>query len=231
MSAFRKIAESLPDTVSLNLAEWEKTISFRTPAEPLLNLQIFDMLARATSRRQQVEIIYRKPGHEREKRVLDPYHLANINGEWFLFAFDHLRKDIRTFAPGRIKHARLTGKTFRRPEKFSVEQTLRNSFGVHSGKGVHDVVIHFDREVADYIREKRWHSSQTLRSIPGGGVALQMRVSSLPEVERWVLSWSGHAVPVAPSELVSAVKQAAQDTLLSVAKGRRARRKIPGQTR
>ena len=217
LSAFRKIANSLPDAVSLNLADWEQTISFRTRAEPILNLQIFDLLAKATSRCQQVQITYRKPGQKKpEKRILDPYHLANINGEWFLFAFDHLRKDIRTFVPGRITDAKLTGETFERPEKFSVEKTLRDSFGVHSGKGVHHVVIHFDPTVADYIREKRWHPSQKLRPLRGGGVALQMQISSLAEVERWILSWSGHAVPAAPPELVESVKRAAQQTLAGV---------------
>jgi len=231
ISAFKKIADSLPDTVSLNLAEWEQTISFRTRAEPILNLQIFDSLAKATSGQQQLEITYRKPGQEKpETRVVDPYHLANVNGEWFLFAFDHLRTDIRTFVPARIRQARLTGKKFKRPEKFSVEQTLRGSFGVHSGKGRHDVVIHFDPTVADYIREKRWHPSQKLRPLPRGGVALHMQISSLAEVERWILSWSGHAVPVAPAELVGSVKQAAQQTLQQIATASR-KKNISRQTR
>src|SRR5947207_2522703 len=42
LSAIRKIEQSLPDTISLNLAEVEQTISFRTSAEPILNLPIFD---------------------------------------------------------------------------------------------------------------------------------------------------------------------------------------------
>lgn len=219
ISAFKKIAESLPDTVSLNLADWEQTISFRTSAEPILNLKIFDTLAKAASRHQQIELIYRKPGQQQtEKRTVDPYHLANINGEWFLFAYDHLRKDIRTFVPVRIKSVRVTGKTFVRPERFSVQKTLRDSFGVQSGKAMHDVVIHFDASVADYIREKRWHPSQKLRALPRGAVALRMQVSSLPEVQRWILSWSGNAIPVAPPELVASVKRAAQQTLLHVAR-------------
>jgi predicted DNA-binding transcriptional regulator YafY len=45
LSAFKKMAESLPDTVSLNLSDWEQTISFRTRAEPVLNLKNFDQLA------------------------------------------------------------------------------------------------------------------------------------------------------------------------------------------
>jgi predicted DNA-binding transcriptional regulator YafY len=231
ISAFKKIADSLPDTVSLNLADWEQTISFRTRAEPILNLEIFDTLAKATSGQQQLEITYRKPGQDTpETRLVDPYHLANINGEWFLFGFDHLRKDIRTFVPGRIREARLTGKKFKRPEKFSVEQTLRGSFGVHSGKGRHDVVIHFDASVADYIREKRWHPSQKLRPLPRGGVALAMQISSLAEVERWILSWSGHAVPAAPPELVESVKRAAKQTLQQIAGGSR-KKNISRQTR
>ena len=90
VSAFKKMAASLPDTISLNLAEWEQTISFRTSAEPILNLEMFDVLAKATAQRQQLKLIYRKPGQkETEVRLVDPYHLANINGEWFLFAYDH----------------------------------------------------------------------------------------------------------------------------------------------
>jgi len=34
LTAFKKLERSLPDTVSLNLAEWTQTISFRTTAEP-----------------------------------------------------------------------------------------------------------------------------------------------------------------------------------------------------
>ena len=70
---------------------------------------------RPPTARRQLELTYRKPGQQQpEQRIVDPYHLANINGEWFLFAFDHLRKDLRTFVPARIKAIRPTGKTFER---------------------------------------------------------------------------------------------------------------------
>jgi predicted DNA-binding transcriptional regulator YafY len=211
LSAFRKMAASLPDTVSLNLAEWDSTISFRTSAEPMLNLESFDALAQAAARRQQLELTYRKPGHkDTEQRVVDPYHLANINGEWFLFAYCHLRKDVRTFAPGRIQAVRPTGRTFVRPQRFSLERRLRDSFGVLSGQGDFDVVIRFDEVVADYIREKRWHPSQQLRELPDGGLELRLRLSSLAEVQRWTLGWGGHATPLQPPQLVDLVRDSAR---------------------
>lgn len=214
LSAIRKMELALPQTISLDLADVERTISFRTRAEPLLDLKVFETLAGATSSCQQLELTYRKPGQNQpERRVIDPYHLANINGEWFLFAYDHLRKDIRTFVPARIKAVRPTGKIFTRPQRFSLERRLRDSFGVLSGEGNFEVVIRFNPEVADYIREKKWHDSQRLRELKGGGVELQLTLSSLSEVERWVLGWAGHAVVVRPPELARAVKQAARRIL------------------
>lgn len=214
LSAIQKMEQSLPDTISLSLTDIDQTISFRTRAEPILNLAVFDTLARATAAHQQLELTYRKPGQQQtEQRIVDPYHLANINGEWYLFAFDHLRKDIRTFVPARMKAIQHTGKTFARPHKFSLEKRLRDSFGVQSGHGQYDVVIRFNASVADYIREKKWHDSQDLRELKDGGVELRLTLSSLAEVERWVLSWGGNAVVLRPAELAGAVRQAAQRIL------------------
>jgi proteasome accessory factor B len=214
LSAFKKMAASLPDTVSLNLADWERTISFRTSAEPILNLETFDTLAKATAQRKQLQLTYRKPGRrDTELRVVDPYHLANINGEWFLFAWCHLRQDIRTFVPARIQTIETTGKTFARPQKFSLEKRLRDSFGVQSGQGSFDVVIRFNELVSDYIREKKWHDSQQLKELKDGGLELRMKLSSLGEVERWVLGWAGNAKVIHPPELAGKVRQSAQAIL------------------
>src|SRR5580658_1711958 len=214
VSAFKKMAASLPDTVSLNIADWEQTISFRTRAEPILNLETFDALAKAAAHRAQLQLTYRKPGQRAtELRVVDPYHLANINGEWFLFAWCHLRRDIRTFVPARIQEARPTGKIFARPQKFSLEKRLRDSFGVQSGQGHYEVVIHFNELVSDYIREKKWHESQVLRELKDGGLELRMKLSSLAEVERWVLGWAGNARVIKPPELAESVANAARKIL------------------
>ncbi len=214
LSAFRKMSAALPDTISLNVADWEQTISFRTRAESILNLEIFDALGKATAHRRQLELTYRKPGQRQtELRIVDPYHLANINSEWFLFGFDHLRQDIRTFVPARIKAIRLTGKTFPRPQKFSLEKRLRDSFGVHSAEGEFQVVLRFSEVVADYIREKKWHDSQELQELPDGGVELRFKLSSLAEIQRWVLSWAGNAVVVQPPELARMVREAAESLL------------------
>jgi proteasome accessory factor B len=211
VTALRKMADALPESISVRWQDWDQAISFRTSAEPILDLTVFDQLAQATAKRQQVELQYRKPRQRAaETRLVDPYHLANINGEWFLFAYCHLRHDLRTFVPARILSVRTTGRTFAKPSRFSLTRRLRGSFGVITGPQAQQVVIEFSGLVADYIREKRWHPSQRLRELAQGGVELSMVLSSLTEVQRWVLGWGGEARVVRPPALADSVAEAAR---------------------
>ena len=214
LSAFRKVTEGLTDTISFNLDDFDSSISFRTSAEPVLNLDVIDALAKAAANNRQLRFNYRKPGaSEAEPRVVDPYHLANINGEWFLFAYCHLRDDIRTFTPARIKRMVETGLSFEPPKKFSLEQRLRGSFAIVTGDEDQEIKIRFNELVADYIREKKWHPTQEQRDLDDGGVELTMRLNSLSEVQRWVMTWCGNAQIIHPPELAKSIREAAEKIL------------------
>lgn len=215
VGALRKLEQALPDAVSLNLSQWEQAVTFRTTAEPLVNVPpILEALTRAAQKRERLRIRYRKPGsRDAEEREVDPYQLANVDGDWYLFAFDHLRKAIRRFVPARITTVESVGETFERPAKFELEKLLRDSFGVHSREGEFKVVLRFDEKVADYLREKKWHNSQRLVELPGGGVEMHLELGSLQEVQRWVLGWGGAVRVIAPPELADAVRRSAEQIL------------------
>ena len=213
-NAMKKLCESLPHAVSFDPAEWQKIMTFQLSAQPIINAATLSALGEAANDRKQLEIWYRKPGQDEvERRIVDPYLIANINGEWFLIAYDHLRNDIRTFAPARIKKYEETGKTFVRSPDFCLEKHLKGSFGIFTGKQEHDVIIRFRRKVADFIREKNWGGQEALIDLPCGGVELHLRLTSLVEVERWIIGWGGNARVIAPIELKRSVRCAAQQIL------------------
>lgn len=208
LAALRKLERTLPNTVSLNLSDWEQTISFRTSAEPLKDLPLIDTLARAAASRSELRILYRKPSQTTpENRVVHPCHVANVNGEWYLFAHDLLRNAIRTFAASRIQSATPTGKTFPKTQSFDLGRYLKGSFGIYSSQGDYSVVVHFSPAVAEYIREKRWHPSQKVSDLPDGGVELRLRLGSLVEIRRWILGWGPDAHVIQPPELVEALRE------------------------
>ena len=68
-----------------------------------------------------------------------------------------------------VSGAGQAGNNFARSQKFSLEKRSQDSFGVHSGEGEYEVVIRLNARVADYVREKKWHESQQLRELKGGG--------------------------------------------------------------
>jgi proteasome accessory factor B len=75
------------------------------------------------------------------------------------------------------------------------------------------VGIRFNARAAYCVREKKWHQSQQLRELNGVGVELKLNLSSLTEIERWVLRWGGDAKVLKPRELAESVQKAAQKIL------------------
>jgi len=209
--AFDKMTELMPESVTLNLDDWSQSVTFRNSAIPNQDIETFDILARAVTQQRQIDILYRKPRSKKpEKRIVDPHHLACIDGEWYLFAYDHKQHDIRIFKPTRMDDISMTGMSFERRKSFSLDKHLHGAFGVFTGDSIRDIVIHFSPNVADYIREKEWHQSQKTKELKDGGIELRLQLSSLVEIQRWVLGWGGEAVVLEPPDLAKSIRTTGQ---------------------
>jgi proteasome accessory factor B len=212
-SAFRKISESLPDTVTMRLSDWDAALDIRTTGKVNVDEKIFDLLFKSVTKGHQLEIFYTKPNDQPEKRVIDPYQLASINSDWYLYAFDHKQQDIRCFAPARMESAKITGKKFKRPDSFSLDQHLSGAFGPFTGDESYDIRIRFNQRTAPFIREKTWHPTQKLKELKNGSVELSLTLSHLIDIRRWILGWGGGAKVLAPAELAKAVQAEARTIL------------------
>ena len=209
-AAFQKISDSLPDAVSIHLNEWDEALSFRHTGESGVEVKVFDRISQATAKRRQLKIRYQKPNQKPEERVIDPYQLANINNEWYLYAFDHKRCDIRCFVPTRILDVESTGKIFERPDSFTLDKYLADSFGVYKGDESYDIRVRFTKTVAPFIKEKNWHPTQQIKYLKNGSVELSLQLSHLSDIHRWILGWGSQAKVLAPKELAESVRAEAQ---------------------
>jgi len=208
-SAFRKLADSLPEEVSLASGSWEGLFSFKSLGAPVADLELFSLLSGAVRRCCGVRFEYRKlRGEAFEERRVRPYHLTCVDNQWYLFGFDEERAGLRTFALPRMKNLRADGPPFERPKDFSPSDYLSDSFGIFSGRGRQEVGVRFDSFAGRLVRERVWHRSQKLKDLRGGGLELSMTLGSLPEVERWVLSWGRHAQVLRPAALRESVAAA-----------------------
>jgi proteasome accessory factor B len=213
-SAFRKISEGLSNKVAFRWDDLDSLVSFRGIGATVADLELFETVSGSVLRSHELSFEYRKLGSSRyEARRVQPYHLGCIDQQWYVFAQDLARQQLRTFALPRMRKVKDTKLRFRRPAEFSIAEHLGDSLSVFRGKERHKVRIRFDEFAARLVSERRWHDSQKLRPLPGGGLELTMELGSLAEIERWVLSWGAHAQVLEPAALKSQVRAAAQAIL------------------
>jgi predicted DNA-binding transcriptional regulator YafY len=214
-AAFEKITSALQDKVLFQWEEMEASISFRGLGSTVSDLKAFESVSKAVLKCHELAFEYRKLGSKSyETRRVQPYHLACVDQQWYLFAFDLSRQKIRTFVLARMRAVRSCEMVFVRPADFSIHQHLGNSLGVFTQKGGrHKVRIRFDAFAAQLVAERQWHQSQKIRPLPDGGIELQLELTSLQEIQRWVLSWGERARVLAPASLRLSVRASAQAIL------------------
>lgn len=202
-SAFDKIRAALTDEVELYLDEWDEKITFSAGGSPGIEPGVFAALQEALHCGFTVRMLYYAAYRDEESwRAVDPYFLFNVEGDWYLVGYCHLRDQLRTFVPSRIREIELTEEVFNRPKDFALSDYLRDCLRVEvTGQVPKTVRIKFSAHQARYIRERDWHSSQAVEELDGGGVVLTLTVSGESELIRWLLSYGADAELLDPPEL------------------------------
>jgi proteasome accessory factor B len=199
-TAFAKLLAPVADMTGY--APNREVISFKITAPAAQEIDLFDKLGRAVGDQLEVSFDYRKAGEEQgESRRVQPLHLANRDGRWYLICHDLDRAALRTFALGRISDLKLSTRFFERPKHFTVEDYFARAISVMNGNEDHLVRIRFSQLAADHVRDRFWHESQEITEQPDGRLVLGLRLSDLLEAERIVLQWGGHAEALEPAAL------------------------------
>ena len=169
---------------------------------------ILEELRRCVARRRRVDLVYQSFRQEFTRRTLDPYALALQWGNWYVVGYCHLRADLRTFRVDRIQEVVPTGETFEVPVDFSARNYLLR-MAEERPATYYRVVVLFEPEVAHIVRERR-EEWQDLHEHQDGSVTLAFDAADLAWPCRWVLTYQDKATVIAPPELATMVRDAAQ---------------------
>jgi len=168
--------------------------------------QIAGRALEATLYHRQAVLIYHSRSSERTKSYLvHPYRLAYAQGGLYLLAFVPEYGEVRTFAVERIQELSLQEERFTPIEELG-DDAFPNSLGVHSGPPER-VVIDFQPAVADYVRARHWHRSQTLSPSDDGAVRMTLDVCLDQALKGWILSFGPFAKVVAPEPLAREIAE------------------------
>jgi predicted DNA-binding transcriptional regulator YafY len=210
-NALNKLSASLPETITANLSELSETISFKQGCLSNLDESTLKHAIKAALEKRVLNFQYKKPNIPNpQARTVNPYHVTNYLGKWYLLAWDHQRKAMRTFLLARATALELQTQTFELPSDFSADDYLWSSFGIWSKSGEHAVTIRIKPGIVDYISENIWHPTQKIESQEDGSLIIRFNLGSLDEIAQWILSWAHQAEALEPPALRTLLHQQAQ---------------------
>lgn len=206
-AVFDRIANSLPaGPVAMHPAWVNERVSFIPHPPRRVDPTIWETLAKAVAASCTVAIAHKTPGKHTVTRKVDPYHLVNYHGEWYLIGLCHTAKEVRSFAVSRISSAEQLRAKFTVPDSAGKDTVFENQFGFMHGNTTYEVSVQFSPVAAPYATERIWHKQQKVKVLPDGSVIISFKVNHLAEIRSWVLSWGPTARALEPAELVDSIK-------------------------
>lgn len=214
-SIYGKLAELLPGKISIAPELIFSRFSFSNQPSRPIDENVWKLLIRGLLHQKVTLIEYVSPRSDGPKRhTIHPLHLANIEGDWYLLAYEKRWSDLAQFAVSRIRQVEIQEATFVPPKDFDADKLITSRFGkfVHMDGGRPLTVrMVFRARIAAAISERVWHPRQKTRLLKNGRLMLEFPVAEVRDVVPWVLSWGGYVVRVEPKALRDAVVEAARD--------------------
>ena len=200
-----KIVDSLPENLSVVLEEVMNNVSFVGLPARKIDAEMWRTFVRAIARHTVLDVTYRSEAKPSSKsHLLHPYHIANIQGDWYVFGVIPPYDNVIQFALSRFERVETTEETFEFTDQEDVKERIQKAFGQFIPRGrepIYDVCIAFDIDIAHRITARQWHATQKLNIKKDGSGTLEFPAASLEETMRWVLGWGRHVKVLQPKKL------------------------------
>ncbi len=159
----------------------------------------FALLSSAERNSRSARFTYLDKEGKSTARTVDPYGFILNAGRVYCVAYDHTRRDMRTFAVDSVGDPHLLAQTFVRPNGFNVEEYAAASIsGVLHADETTEVRVRFAPRVAKAAVAARIVAERELEHGKDGSVEIGYRVADVDELVRWVLGWGTQAEILAP---------------------------------
>ncbi|MAF84137.1 MAG: transcriptional regulator [Chromatiales bacterium] len=150
---------------------------------------------------------YRRSRDEDLEREISPQRLVYYRDNWYLDAWCHLRKGLRTFSVDVINDATVLPKRAREITDKTLDETLGAGFGIFSGKKTQSAVLRFSPVRTRWVSRETWHSSQEGHFELDGAYLLTVPYSDPRELVMDILKYGADVEVLAPASLRKMVSE------------------------
>jgi len=126
-AVFEKLSALLPDNITVRPEELFTRFSFTAPPAMPISSKVWKKVVQGLENQQMLEVQYRNWRGELTHRV-SPVHLANLQGDWYLFVQFEGFDNFRQIALSRIQKIKVLRKKADIQGTFNAEKELADTF-------------------------------------------------------------------------------------------------------
>lgn len=167
----------------------------------------FALIASALLKRHRLKLKHWHRGRdETTVREISPQRLVFYRGNWYLDAWCHLRKDLRSFAVETLSDVELLDKKAQDIEARLLDSRVQNGYGIFGGERTQWAQLRFTPARARWVASEQWHPDQRGSVLPDGGYQLDVPYSIETELVMDILRHMPEVEVIGPPALREKVR-------------------------
>ncbi len=121
----------------------------------------FQLVAHALLARRRLSFHYHgRARGDITERTASPQRLVHYRDNWYLDAWDHGKRALRTFAVERIREPCLLDERAKDISEKRLDRYFTESYGIFSGRPKRKAILSFSPERARWVADETWHPQQ-----------------------------------------------------------------------
>jgi predicted DNA-binding transcriptional regulator YafY len=171
-------------------------------------LKSFEAVAKATLERLQLKIThYNRQSGEHLQRVISPQQLVHYRDNWYVDAWCHLRRGLRSFSVDAIVECELLDQEAQEFDAQLVRESMHSGYGIFGGRVKEWAKLSFNAERARWIQNEEWHPHQVGTLNKDGTYTLEIPYSDERELVGDILKYGADVTVLSPPSLVKLVRE------------------------
>jgi predicted DNA-binding transcriptional regulator YafY len=151
--------------------------------------------------RKRLLIVYHgRTNDKTTERTISPQRIVHYRDNWYLDAWDHAKKDLRSFSLDRIQQARMLGEPAKDIPDDKLNAHFASSYGIFAGKPKQKAVLRFSPERSRWVADEVWHPKQKGR-YDDGHYVLEVPYADSRELVMDILKHGPEVEVIAPESL------------------------------
>lgn len=161
VAPFKARLESMLDNGVGDSKEALNRIRIIPMAQRQVSSEYFQLITHALVQRKRLAVHHfaRQTGQSTE-RQLSPQRLVYYRDNWYLDAYCHLRKDLRSFSLDALSQVSFVDQEAQAVEEAQLRETFETSYGIFTGKNRQVAKLKFTPFRAQWVAREIWHPEQ-----------------------------------------------------------------------